>query len=120
MPTTTKSLKQYRYKRNFRAGQQAWVAYLQYNLNTRLARRCIKLAKGQQDSAQTVIVSFLVDKQGNIADVKAVNIEQVHPKIAEEAVRVIQQGPKWLPATMAEAKGVYRQRQAITFQVTRD
>jgi protein TonB len=60
----------------------------------------------------------LVDTSGNITEVKVENPEYVHPKVGAEAVRVIQQGPKWLPATINGGKVIYRQKQSITFMVS--
>jgi len=103
----------------FPGGVPAWRKYLQGHLHAEIAADNIVLRKGQKDSLETVVVSFLVDTSGNITEVKVENPDYVNPKVGAEAVRVIQQGPKWLPATMTEAKGVYRQRQSISFQVTR-
>jgi protein TonB len=36
----------------------------------------------------------------------------------EEAVRVLKNGPKWVPATQNEKNVIYRQRQAIVFLVS--
>ena len=63
----------------------------------------------------TVVVSFLVDKEGNISEVKAENDPGYGT--ADEAVRVIQRGPKWKPAVQNGRNVIYRQRQSITFQV---
>ena len=64
----------------------------------------------------TVTVSFLVDKNGNISQVQALNDPGYG--CAQEAVRVIQKGPKWTPAIQNGRNVIYRQKQSITFQVS--
>ena len=44
-----------------------------------------------------VIVSFIVEKDGSIADVE---IEKsVHPLLDNESVRLVKRMPKWIPGT---------------------
>lgn len=63
----------------------------------------------------TVIVSFIVDKDGTVSQVKAENDPGYGT--AQEAVRVIKSSGKWIPAIQNGRNVVYRQRQQITFQV---
>ena len=44
----------------------------------------------------TTIVIFIVDKEGNISDVKALTAHGFG--MEEEVIRVIKNGPKWIPA----------------------
>jgi protein TonB len=104
----------------FPGGNGAWGKYLQENLNTSVASKYIKLKKGEQSARQTATVEFLVDKEGNISEVRVINPDEVHPKIAAEAIRVIKNGPKWIPAIQYGKNVIYRQKQNITFEVTRD
>ncbi|MFP5041343.1 energy transducer TonB [Parasediminibacterium sp. JCM 36343] len=94
----------------FPGGQAAWVKYLQKNLNNNLPAD-----NSAPPGKYTVVVSFIVDKNGNISDVVAEN----DPKYgtAEEAVRVIKKGPAWKPAVQNGRNVTYRARQAITFMV---
>ncbi|PZP50060.1 MAG: hypothetical protein DI598_06410, partial [Pseudopedobacter saltans] len=62
----------------------------------------------------TVVVSFLVDKEGNVKSVKSENDPGYGTK--EEAERVVKASVKWKPAIMMNKKVIYRQRQQITFQ----
>lgn len=66
----------------------------------------------------TVVVSFLIDKDGNVTDIKADNNPGYGT--AEEAVRVIAASQKWYPAIYMNKKVIYHQRQQITFQVLQD
>lgn len=103
----------------FPGGTSAWSKYLEQNLNTSVASKYIKLKRGEQSARRTATVEFLVDKEGNISEVRVVNPDEVHPKIAAEAMRVIKNGPKWIPAIQDGRNVIYRQKQNITFEVTR-
>ena len=94
----------------FPGGADGWVNYLQTHLKADVPTR-----KKAPVGNYTVMVSFLVDKQGKISEVKA----ETNPGYgtAEEAVRVIKNGPDWLPAIQNNHPVIYRQKQTITFQV---
>ena len=51
---------------------------------------------GAPEGTYTVYVQFVVDKEGNISDVKALTNHGYG--MEEEAVRVIKKGPNWTPA----------------------
>ena len=74
----------------FEGGMQSFYEYVGKSLKyPRKARK--KKAQGR------VFVQFVVDKDGSIIDVKV--LKGVHPKLDEEAARVIRESPKWIPAT---------------------
>ncbi len=125
----------------FPGGIQGWMNYLQNNLNTRLGNKYIKIPKGELTARQTAKVSFIVSKNGDITDIEVTNKDSIHPKLAEEAIRVIKEGPKWTPAQQASVldipglteqqridstykkglpKVTSRKHQAITWQVSKD
>ncbi len=95
----------------FPGGQKGWVNYLERTLN-----RDILVNTTAPVGKYSVIVSFVVDKDGNVTNVKAEN----NPGYGtmEEAIRVIQNGPKWIPATQNGVNVIYRHRQAIVFGVS--
>ncbi|HVX28789.1 MAG TPA: energy transducer TonB [Parafilimonas sp.] len=95
----------------FPGGPDAWRKYLERNLNNQTPAD-----NGAAPGNYTVTVSFLVDKNGNISQVQALNDPGYG--CAAEAVRVIQKGPKWTPAIQNGRNVIYRQKQNITFQVT--
>jgi periplasmic protein TonB len=95
----------------FPGGQAAWTKFLERNLNNQTPAD-----NGAPPGNYTVTVSFLVDKSGNISEVKA--LTDPGYGCAAEAVRVIQKGPKWQPAIQNGRQVIYRQKQNITFQVT--
>lgn len=100
----------------FPGGAKGWQRYLEANLNVDLGARYLKPKRGQTITQQA-IVSFLVDTSGNISEVQILNPGDVHPKLAAETMRVIKEGPKWLPATQNGKKVIYRQKQSVTWQV---
>lgn len=95
----------------FPGGQDAWKKFLERNLNSQ-----VPADNGAPSGNYTVTVSFLVDKNGNISQVKALNDPGYG--CADEAVRVIKKGPNWISAIQNGRNVIYRQKQNITFQVT--
>ena len=106
----------------FPGGGSGWRNYLEQNLNTRLGGKYIKIPKGDASAKATVIVNFLIDKEGNISEVTAdsLSIVTIHKKIVAEAIRVIKEGPKWKPAWQCGKNVAYRARQSITWIATND
>lgn len=95
----------------FPGGIQGWTRYLEKNLNSD-----IPIENGAPANLYTVVVTFLVDKEGKVSEVKAENDPGYGTK--EEAIRVIKKGPNWIPANQNGKAVVYRHKQAITFRVT--
>lgn len=103
----------------FPGGAEGWKRYLETNLNAGLGKY-IKLKKGEKLGQQTVKVQFLVGKDGTISQVVAVNKNEVHHKLADEGVRVIKEGPSWIPAEQNGRKVIYQAIQYITWQVAEE
>ncbi|HSK12211.1 MAG TPA: energy transducer TonB [Phnomibacter sp.] len=92
----------------FPGGAQEWLRYLRKHL--RFPARAI------DNGTQGVVrVQFIVDREGNISEVLALN--DPGDGLAEEAVRIIRTGPKWKPAEQNGRKVIYRHIQAITFRL---
>lgn len=72
----------------FPGGQQALMTYLKDN---------VKYPKDMIDKGAQgrVVVSFVIDKEGNVTDVKVAY--SVSKQFDEEAMRVIRAMPKWVP-----------------------
>jgi protein TonB len=94
----------------FPGGLEAWKKYLERNLNQDEPTN-----NGAPPGRYTVVVSFIVDKEGNLSEVRSENDPGYGT--ATEAVRVIKKGPKWTPAVQNGRNVIYRQRQSITFVV---
>lgn len=94
----------------FPGGLDGWKAYLEKHLDSRVPEK-----HNAPPGRYTVIVSFRIDKEGKITEVRAENIPPSCVPCALEAVRVIRDGPDWIPAVQNNKKVIFRQRQSITF-----
>lgn len=78
---------------SFPGGEEAWKDYLAKELNSLLAYEN-KAPEGEH----VVMVSFTVDKEGNLLNITPVTRQGFG--MEEEAVRVIQKSGKWIPASL--------------------
>jgi hypothetical protein len=95
----------------FKGGPEGWRMYLQENLRVRVAEDA-----GMPSGTYTTVVEFLVDKEGKVSEAVGRSKQPCRP-CAEECVRVIERGPKWIPAIMNNKPVLYRQKQSITILV---
>ena len=107
----TKTFTSVQSEAKFPGGVDAWRIYLERNLNTNMP-----VDNGAAAGNYTVIVSFVVDKDGNISDVQALNDPGYGT--AQEAIRVIKKSKQWTPALQNGRSVTYRQKQSITFVVS--
>lgn len=128
---------------SYRGGIDAYNKFLQKNLDADLGPKYLKVKRRDSIAQQTVEVEFFVTKTGAVTDVKPLNARFCHPKLVDEAVRVIENSNRWIPAeielffddktssaidqaktkiTLGKGltKVVYRHVQKITFMVTRE
>jgi protein TonB len=94
----------------FPGGIEGWRRFLERNLNKDIASE-----NGAPAADYSVIISFIVNKDGIISDVRAENDPGYGTKA--EAIRVIQKAPRWTPAIQNGRNVIYRQKQKITFRV---
>src|SRR6476620_3769296 len=73
----------------FPGGDNGWLKYLTENFKYPKAA----IRKRIQG---TVIVQFIVDKQGKVTDAQV--IQSVHSLLDKEALRLIKESPNWKPA----------------------
>lgn len=106
----TKEFKTVQIQAQFPGGEEAWRKFLERNL-----RADLPTENGAPAGTYTVEVSFLVDRDGNISEVQA--LDDPGYGTAAEAVRVIKSGPQWKAAVQNGRPVIYRQKQAITFKV---
>lgn len=99
----------------FPGGPEAWKKFLERNLNANIAAE-----DGAEIGNYTVKVQFVVDKEGGISSVKAIEVPAACPGCGTEAVKVIMEGPKWEPAIQNDRKVIYQAVQLITFQVAEE
>lgn len=96
---------------SFPGGDSKWRQYLERNANGQVATE-----NGAPEGTYTTVVQFVVDKEGNISDVRALTNHGYG--MEEEAMRVIKKGPKWNPAVQNGRQVKAYRKQPITFQVT--
>lgn len=92
----------------FPGGSDAWRRYLEKNLH-------YPDVAIEAETQATIRVQFIVDTEGNISQVHALN--DPGDGLAEEAVRIIKNGPKWVPAEQNGLKVIFRHIQTITFRL---
>ncbi len=97
----------------FPGGSKAWTAYLMKNLDRDLPYRN-KAVPGKY----TIKLNFVVNKNGDVKNVIAEN----NPGFgtAAEAIRVIENGPKWIPAEQNGINVNYLVKQTIVFTVSKE
>lgn len=103
----------------FPGKEGAWLKYLQANLDSKLALKYVKIPKNEQEASIKVLVEFVVAKDGSISTIQIVNRKDVPSKLADEAVRVIQESPRWVPAQYYGQKITGAVRQPVVFALTR-
>ena len=96
----------------FPGGEEALVKYLKQNLNHNLP-----LERGGPEGKYTVVLSFLVEEDGTVSNIEARNDPGYGT--AEEAIRVIKNGPNWIPSERDGKKGNYLKRMSIEFMVSK-
>lgn len=95
---------------SFRGGDEGWKKYLIKKL-TEKSRIYSKLLKPNQ--SYSVIVKFVVEKDGSIGDVKIEKKGIID--LDEIAWEIIQNSPDWIPAVQYNRKVRAYRRQPITF-----
>lgn len=88
-------------------------AFLQY-LNNNLKYPDTALHNGVEG---TVLIQFIIEKDGSIADVKVLEGEDLGYGLADEAVKVISNMPKWIPARQGDRNVRSYKKQPITFRL---
>jgi periplasmic protein TonB len=78
---------------SFPGGIQEWKRYLEKNMSKELADSVYTFS-----GTTTVVVSFVVEKDGSISGVTVGNSGRHHPVLVAESIRIIKNSPKWLPA----------------------
>jgi len=95
---------------SFNGGEAAWRKFLERQLNANAP-----VDNGAPAGTYTVYVQFVVSKDGSISDVKPLTNHGYG--MEKEAVRVIQKGPKWIPAVQNGRQVNAYRKQPITFRV---
>jgi protein TonB len=96
---------------SFPGGEREWRKYLERNLDANTP-----VDNGAPEGSYTVVVQFIVDREGNISDVKALTSHGYG--MEEEATKIIRKGPKWVPAVQNGRQVKAYRKQPITFVVS--
>jgi protein TonB len=88
-----------------------WIRFLQKNLNAD-----VPVENGAGPGRYSVVVQFVVDKEGNVSDIKALTAHGYG--VEEEAIRVLRKAPKWQAAIAAGYPVKAYHKQVIVFEVT--
>jgi len=94
----------------FPGGETAWRKFLEKKLNPN-----VPVDNGAPAGIYKVYVQFVVGKDGNINDVKALTNNGYG--MEQEVVRLIRTGPKWIPAIQRGRNVNAYRKQPVTFQV---
>lgn len=94
----------------FPGGDALWRRYLERTLDGSTPTK-----NGAPEGTYTVVVQFIVDKEGNISDVRALTNHGYG--MEAEVVRVIKKGPKWSPAIQDGRHVKAYRKQPVTFMV---
>lgn len=90
-----------------------WIKFLERNLNAQ-----VPIDNNAPPGKYTVILQFVVDVDGTISDIKALNNPGYG--LDEEAIRVIKKSKKWEPAIQNGRQVKAYRKQPITFLVTEE
>lgn len=88
----------------------AWKSFLEKNMNAQ-----IPADKGIAPGNYTAIVQFIVDRLGNVSDIKP--LTKLGYGIEDEAVRLIKLSGNWKPAVQNGREVKAYRKQSITFQI---
>jgi hypothetical protein len=94
----------------FAGGLPMWRKYLERNL-----KGSVPVNNGADAGAYTVLVQFIVNKDGSVSDVTPLTNHGYG--MEQELMRLISQGPKWEPAYRFGSPVQAYQQQPVTFVV---
>jgi Gram-negative bacterial TonB protein C-terminal len=94
-------------------GDKAWIQFLVQNLDAGIAAK-----KRAPVGAYTVIVQFIVNKDGTISDITSLTNHGYG--MEAEVIKVLKKSPNWKPAKQnGKTVRAYR-KQPVTFQVSEE
>ncbi len=96
---------------SFSGGDKLWRGFLMKNLNA-----SIPTDNGAPTGLYTTIIQFIVDKEGNISEIKPLTNNGYG--MENEVIRVISKGPKWNPAFQSGRAVKAFRKQPVTFMVS--
>ena len=94
---------------SFPGGEGAWTRYVTKAITNNIDELT------EAGESGTVHIKFIVDKQGNVSDVEA--LDKKGTKLAEVAMNAIRKGPRWVPAQQNGRQVNAYRIQPITFTI---
>ena len=96
---------------SFPGGDNAWRNFLEQNINA-----ATPVEYGAPAGTYTIIVQFVVDKEGKISDIRALTHHGYG--MEAEVIRLLKKAPKWIPAFQDGRQVKAYRKQPVTFMVT--
>jgi protein TonB len=109
-PTQKKIFEKVEIEPVFPEGDVAWRRYLERNLNPR-----VMSDNGAPAGIYRVMVLYVVNSDGSLSDVRALTNHGYG--MEAEAIRLIKNSPKWIPAIQNGKKINAYRKQPVTFQL---
>jgi N-acetylmuramoyl-L-alanine amidase len=94
----------------FEGGEAAWKKYLSTHL-----KAFIPVDSGAPAGNYRVTVQFIVDQEGDISEIRPLTKHGFG--MEEEVIRIIKNGPKWLPAIQNGRTVKAYRKQSVTFSI---
>jgi len=102
-----KVYKKVEFEADYPGGQNGWIQYLTKNLH--YPDNAVK-----NEIQGEVLIEFIIDKEGNISDVKAISgPEELKP----ESIRIVKESGKWIPAKQGHKKVNSYKKQPIIYKL---
>lgn len=95
----------------FPGGEQQWRSYLEKNLNANTP-----VDNGAPVGKFTVLVQFIVDREGKVSDIKA--LTHIGYGMEAEVIRIIKRSGAWQPAIQNKRTVKAYRKQPVTFVVS--
>lgn len=106
--TSSKTYTKVEIESEFPGGPKAWFKFLSEHLV--YPKKAIR-----KKIEGTVLLQFIVDKQGNITDLQALSGD---PILQEAALKAMAESPKWVPAVQNGRVVKSYKKQPIIFKIT--
>ena len=113
--TKIKIPKDYREDPSYPGSEKGWFKYLQSS-NTISQVIDSAISKGIPKGKYTVWIWFMVDKKGNISELKSLTSNGYG--LEEGAMQIIRESGKWIPGTNGKRKIATYRKQPITFVIS--
>jgi protein TonB len=98
---------------SFQGGEEGWRSYLMKNLNANTP-----VENGAPAGRYTVMVQFIVAKNGAVSAVKALTKNGYG--MEAEVIRILRQSPPWVPAVQNGRKVKAYRKQPVTFEISEE